>query len=290
MAKIFLYLSLAVIVATAALGFLAKGRVDGVRTALKSSQESEKVARTRADKAVTDLKDTTGKLADANKTVDEQKAKISQGESDLALAKSEAEKAKADVEETKKELADARDKIGKLPVAQPKAEDEGPIVAALNVKVAELTKERDEAHQVADTLKARDKDSSERLATTEQELRRYKINGYRAGISGRVVAVNKGWNFVVVDVGDRRGAALNAPLIVTRGGQQVARLRVTSVEPGTSIADVIPGSLPRGQSVQLGDTVVFAGRQPGPNDQQPAPANSQPNAPAPQGGAATPQG
>lgn len=289
MAKILLYLSLAVIVATAALGFMSKQRVETVKTALSQSKTSEKQARDQSTKLSGELKETNTKLADANKQVEEQTAKVKQTETELETAKSEVAKANSELEDTKKKLADA---ASAKPVDAPVVKDDTTTIqiTELTKKLEDKTKELAEAQQVADTLKQRDHESSDKLATTERELQRYKIGGYRAGITGRVVAVNKGWNFVVVDVGDRRGSAVNAPLLVKRGGQQVARLRVTSVEPGSSIADVIPGSMARGESVQLGDTVVFAGRQPGPQDQAaPAPGGAQPAIQPPTGGATTPQ-
>jgi hypothetical protein len=48
-------------------------------------------------------------------------------------------------------------------------------------------------------------------------------------------------------------------MIVVRNGQRVARVRVTSVEPTTAIADVLPGTLGRGETVQPGDTVIVEG-------------------------------
>jgi hypothetical protein len=82
----------------------------------------------------------------------------------------------------------------------------------------------------------------------------------RAGTSGRVISVNSGWNFLITDLGDNKGATPNSSLVVMRGSQMVGRARITQVEPGTSEADIIPGSVPRGTSVQPGVKVVFAGR------------------------------
>jgi hypothetical protein len=64
---------------------------------------------------------------------------------------------------------------------------------------------------------------------------------------------------VVLNIGDRQGLKANTPMLVVRNGQQVARVRVTSVEPATAIADVLPGTLARGDAVRPGDTVVFQG-------------------------------
>ena len=79
-------------------------------------------------------------------------------------------------------------------------------------ELAKLQAEVAEAHQVADTLKQREKDSEEKVASLSHEVDRYRKQVARPGITGRVVAVNPGWNFLVVDVGDRRGAVMNAPL------------------------------------------------------------------------------
>jgi hypothetical protein len=121
------------------------------------------------------------------------------------------------------------------------------------------------------------KDNEAKLAAAEQkERQRLQVSG-RAGLQGRILAVNPGWNFVVLSVGDKQGVAVNAPLLVVRGSEPIARLRITSVEPSTSIADVIPGSVRRGVSVQPGDTVIFEGRTSA--TQPPAPTESA-NAPA----------
>ena len=61
--------------------------------------------------------------------------------------------------------------------------------------------------------------------------------------------------------GRRGDGAAERPACVPRGGQTVARLKITQVEPSSSIADVVPGTMQRGQSVQPGDMVIFAGRQ-----------------------------
>jgi hypothetical protein len=48
-------------------------------------------------------------------------------------------------------------------------------------------------------------------------------------------------------------------MVVTRGTEMIARVRITSVEPATSIADIVPNSISRGIRVQPGDKVIFPG-------------------------------
>jgi len=79
------------------------------------------------------------------------------------------------------------------------------------------------------------------------------------GLEGQVIAVNQNWSFVVLGIGDRQGVVPNAEMIVVRGGQAIGKVRVSSVEPSTAIADVIPGSLGRGVRIQPGDRVIYQG-------------------------------
>ena len=79
----------------------------------------------------------------------------------------------------------------------------------------------------------------------------------RRNLMGRVLAVNQAWNFVVLSIGDKNGVLSNTELIVKRGSTEIGRVRITSVEPSTSIADIIPTSITRGLSIQPGDEVIF---------------------------------
>jgi len=79
----------------------------------------------------------------------------------------------------------------------------------------------------------------------------------REGLEGRVLAVNPAWNFVVLSIGDKSGVVNNSELLVKRGGQLLGKVRVTAVEPSTSIADIVANSMPAGVSVQPGDSVIY---------------------------------
>ena len=79
----------------------------------------------------------------------------------------------------------------------------------------------------------------------------------RNGLEGRVLAVNQAWNFVVLNLGDKNGVVGNAEMLVKRGNQLVGKVRVTSVEPSTSIADIVANTVPRGLSIQPGDNVIY---------------------------------
>jgi cell shape-determining protein MreC len=79
------------------------------------------------------------------------------------------------------------------------------------------------------------------------------------GIRGRVLAVNRDYNFVVLNLGARQGVEPNSEMLVMRRGSFIGKIRVSAVEPATTIGDIIISSLARGVQVQPGDTVVYAG-------------------------------
>jgi cell shape-determining protein MreC len=88
-------------------------------------------------------------------------------------------------------------------------------------------------------------------------------NGVNRGrvrpVRGTVLAVNQAYNFVVLSMGDRQGVVPNSEMLVMRSGALIGKIRISSVEPTTSIGDIITNSLARGVQVQPGDTVIYAG-------------------------------
>ncbi len=256
MAKILLIISALVIAATAYLGFATKGKVEAVQSDLSSAKKTLVGVQADLGKAKGNLKKAEEELVAAKATIEEK-------DKDIAAKKGEIDKVSADLKKTSDELAAKIEEIAKFPktptgdnvdlakvreemesLAKSKAELEG--------RVAELT-------QVQDTLNKQLGEVRSKVATAENQVTAYKHEYTKPGITGTVLAYNPGWNFVVVNLGDKQSLKAGKELVVTRGGQMIAKLRVKTVEPTSSIADVIPSSVAKGQSVQPGDSVVYEG-------------------------------
>jgi hypothetical protein len=69
-----------------------------------------------------------------------------------------------------------------------------------------------------------------------------------ASLKGKVVAVDPKWNFVVLNVGEDQGVLEYGELLVNRNGKLVAKVKVSSVQKGQCVANVVPGW-------QLGDVL-----------------------------------
>jgi len=193
-------------------------------------------------------------------------------------------KTAADLASTQQELSDtkdARDKALARADAQQKRADE------LSDKLAKAVQERDDAQNLLASYKATDltpdqivklnkqlKDATAQIAAINGEkalLQRQlaranneldKLRGIHnevllpADLMGKVVVVDPKWDFVVVNVGDTKGAREDGELLVSRDGKLVAKVIIKSVQSDRCIANVIPG-WKLGEMIE-GDTVTPA--------------------------------
>ena len=76
-------------------------------------------------------------------------------------------------------------------------------------------------------------------------------------VAGKVVAVDPKYDFVVLNVGGNQGVVENGKLLINRDGKLVGRVRVTQVQPDSSIANIMPGWSQAGVEVMEGDQVIY---------------------------------
>jgi hypothetical protein len=280
MAKLFLGLAIALMLAAAVLGFLAKGNIEKLQSTLDQTKKTLVRTEGTLRKTEGELKKTQEDLTAANTKIESQTTEINGLKKDKDDLGMQLASAKADLESKTTQLADALKKLedalknvpgGNIDELAKKVEQMQNDLTKAQAELAEKT-------QLAEALAAQARQKDEALTASQSEVNRYRANVARNGLTGRVSAVNPGWNFVVLSVGDRQGAATGAIMVVTRGGEAIGKLRITAVEPSTSIADIIPGSFRKGVSVQPGDVVVYEGSRARPNTL----ANPGPGAPLPQ--------
>ena len=123
----------------------------------------------------------------------------------------------------------------------------------------ELKKQLEEKEILNNSLQAKLKESDSLIADFRQKEADRKAKIMRNGLEGRILAVNPSWNFVILSLGDKNGVVNNAELLINRGGQLIGKVRITSVEPSTSVADIVVNSVRSGLTVQPGDTVIYRG-------------------------------
>lgn len=254
MAKNLLIVAIIISLATAGIGFVNHG---------KYTETKENLAATSADldktkKTLTatqgDLKKTTEDLATANSEKTDLSTQLTAAQAETASAKKEADEATKASAEKDSQITDLTANVKRL-------EDEialgnpnpGPTPADNSAaRIAEL-------ETMVNSLQDKAKTDASKIAIFEKEAADRKAGLLKKGLEGRVLAVNPAWNFVVLSIGDKQGVVNNAELLIKRSGQYLGKVRITSVEPSTSIADIVANTLPAGVAVQPGDSVIYQG-------------------------------
>lgn len=134
----------------------------------------------------------------------------------------------------------------------------------LNELIRQLASDRvAREREVAETEAALEAANAE-IARIESQLasaRQEQVERSRAvavnTIEPRVVAVNQDWGFVIVNAGSSQGFSADNSLLVKRGDSFIGKLTITSINNNQIVADIVPGSVPRGQFVQPGDNVIL---------------------------------
>ncbi|NNE93127.1 MAG: hypothetical protein HKN23_15900 [Verrucomicrobiales bacterium] len=77
------------------------------------------------------------------------------------------------------------------------------------------------------------------------------------GLEATVIAVNREWGFVMVNAGKNYGVTNEASLLVKRGNERVARLRIVDLGESAVVCAVVEESLAEGTKINPGDKVIF---------------------------------
>jgi chromosome segregation ATPase len=257
MAKFFLVLTLIACAAAAGLGWETYTKISEVKTTLATTKKSLDDTQKKLTTTQFALKDAQDNLAATKTQLDTANETIKTTQAQLDEANKNLTAATAQVTDLTTQLASAKETIKHLMPINPNApvdnsDPKDKLISDLQNKVKE-----DE--QLQKTLQDK-ADQAEKHAQelVDKENTRLK-NVARPGIEGMVMAVNQGWSFAVISLGDHQGAVPNAEVLVKRGDTLIAKLRITTVEPTTSIADIVADSVAKGQRVLPGDKVVFTG-------------------------------
>jgi len=260
MQKIILILVAVLSLATAALGYLNRGKILAIQTDRDTCKQQVDKANKGLSAALADVKAKTEKLAlvgsDQEKLASENtdlKSQLAKKDSAIADAQKQSSDKDATINQQKSDMAAKDAHIADLEskvnaTSKPAASNSD-----------ELKKQLEEKDVLTTSLQTRLKEQEAQLAVLKDNEKKRQSKQMRKGLTGRILAVNPSWNFVVLSLGDRNGVVNNAEMLINRGNQLIGKVRITSVEPSTSIADIVVNSLKTGMSVQPGDTVIYSG-------------------------------
>jgi len=260
--RVLLGISLLLLTLSAVFGFLNTGKIK----ALRAGTESANAARAMAENARSaQRKQPRGNEATARANIaqaTDAQARATSAEAEVAKAQSEKAAALAKLQATETELAQLQKRIQENGASG--TETGRATVADLQAQLDDARRQLENAERekifVAQNTQRTHQASEPRPSTEERvQLPQRRTSSLPPGLHGTILAVNQAYNFVVLNLGARQGVETNAELMVMRRGAVIGRIRVSSVEPVTSIGDIIGSSLPRGVQVQPGDIVVYVG-------------------------------
>jgi len=209
---------------------------------LTSSREAESKARKEAkeqtaaaDKAKKELETTKGELDSASEKANTQEKRANE----LATR----------LEKTTQERNDAQTELARWRASGLTLEE----IQATKTENKKLTDENG-------ALKVKNAELARTLTQTKSELD--LLTGVKTkvelppGLKGKVIAVDPKFEFVVLNIGLDDGALARGELLVNRSGRLVAKVRILSLEPHRSVANVLPdwkqGEIMEGDIVLVG--------------------------------------
>lgn len=215
----------------------------------KDELAKRKSSITETEQELAQLENSVKTLNDEAETLQTEKidldAKVVQAEADKKAQESALGEAKDNLDKSKATMGD----IAKIEGLRREMEQIRIQIEEADIEVSQLEGAVASAQVERDRL--------ERVSKELEELRQDQVAGLiRGEFQSTVQKAYNQWGFVIVNGGNDQGVVDRAQLDVYRRGQPICKLLVTSVEPATSVGEIIPGSLAPGQTVQQGDTVV----------------------------------
>jgi len=188
-----------------------------------------------------ELNGTKATLAKTEKELDKTKESLAQSETERAAAV-----AQADVLNTKN--TELTDKLGLTITERDEARAELAAYVGTGyspVQILALGKQMKAAEDALEVSVTEQKIIQRQLTKAEAELAWLKGTNapiaMRADLKGNVLVTDPKWNFVVLSVGENDDAKLHGEMLVSRAGKLVAKIIITEVQKGRSIANVMPG-------------------------------------------------
>ena len=102
---------------------------------------------------------------------------------------------------------------------------------------------------------AKEKSETE-LKKLREQIEMTKPGGTKSmSLSGRILAVNPTWNFVILDLGKNDQVMEGLTMVIYRGEKMIGKIKTVTVDAQTSVADVLPGT--PATAIEVGDQVVY---------------------------------
>lgn len=259
MPKILIGISLLLLALSLIFGFLNTNKVKDLRNELVSTISARDMSDRSRSASEKKLKARETAIAAEQSKAMAAEANASSAGADRTKTQHEKAELEAKLQASEGQIADLQKRVAEAAVGGVPGAPEGVSPNELKAMLGDTKQQLEAAEQEKALLADKVQAAQDRVAAIEEEKKRRESGLNTPGVHGTVLAVNQAYNFVVLSMGDRQGVVPNSEMLVMREGALIGKIRISSVEPTTSIGDMITNSLARGVQVQPGDTVIYAG-------------------------------
>jgi predicted phage tail protein len=256
--KPLLSISVFLLLASALLGVLNGSRAKNLREDVAVAKTQQETAERQRQAVEKKMKIGETKVAGEQAKISENESRIASAEAEIVKTQTEKSDLQAKVQADESQIADLQKHIEEMSKSPANPNPGAASVTELQAQLEDARKQLEGAEYEKTFL-------TEKLGPTREQARasevtvRHREPGFHPSIRGTVLAVNRAYNFVVLNLGNRQGLEPNAEMLVLRDTTIIGKIRISSVEPATAIGDILGNSLARGVQVQPGDTVIYAG-------------------------------
>jgi len=256
--KTLIAISVFLLLASAVFGVLNGTRVKTLRNNAATAASQRDTAEHQRLASGKDRKTPETNVAAQAAKVTENENRIASAEAELVKTQTEKSDLQSKWQAAEAQVVDLQKHIEEMSKTPANPNPGAPSVAELQAQLEDARKQLEGAEHEKTFLAEKFQPSREQSRGPEVVTRR-REPAFHGSIRGTVLAVNQAYNFVVLNLGNRQGLEPNAEMMVLREGTIIGKIRISSVEPATAIADILGNSLERGVQVQPGDTVIYAG-------------------------------
>lgn len=225
-------------------------------TAALAASERESVEQYRI-KTENELKARQAAVAATQAKLSERDGSTDVAEEQLAKILSEKKELETKLQDKDAEIAALQKQVVEK---QPALANPGaPSAVELQAQLDDARQQLDNAEREKSLLSEKIQAATDKSSRLEDEKKRRAVARGKVGVRGTVLAVNRAYNFVVLNLGGRNGVEAQTEMLIVRDGTYIGKIRISSVEPATAIGDIITSTLARGVQVQPGDIVIYAG-------------------------------
>ncbi len=256
--KPLLAISVSLLLISAVFGVLNGGKAKALRNEVATARSQRETAERQRQSAEKNIKDREGKVANEVTKIAENESRIASAEAELVKTQTQKSDLQGKLQANESQIAELQKHIEEMTKTSSNPNPGAPSVAELQAQLDDARKQLESAEHEKTFI-------AEKLGPTREPSRGPEVTvqrhepSFHPSIRGTVLAVNQAYNFVVLNLGNRQGLEPNAEMLVLRDTTIIGKIRISSVEPATSIGDILGNSLARGVQVQPGDTVIYAG-------------------------------